>query len=175
MRLFLLPLLLLSLPASAVELFGVDLASAQRDSLRQAVRQAGAELISEAGDNDFFDAYRSDTLLTESRRLYLGFVKADGAFAFAEYEFPQLRNPRMLRKLTERYGPPERISGKFLSDTEYRWRQPPVEITLRQDWPAHALRLIYARPDQLQRLQQERLEVLRRQQAEQDQDRPDAW
>ena len=175
MRLFLLPLLLLALPASAVELFGVDLASAQRDTLRQAVRQAGAELISEAGDNDFFDAYRSDTLLADSRRLYLGFVKADGAFAFAEYEFPQLRNPRMLRKLTERYGPPERISGKFLTDTEYRWRQPPVEITLRQDWPAHALRLIYARPDQLARLQAERSAAEAARMKEQDSDRPDAW
>ena len=175
MRLLLLPLLLLALPASAVELFGIDLATAQRDTLRQAVRQAGAELISQAGKNDFFDAYRSDTLLADSRRLYLGFVKADGAFAFAEYEFPQLRNPRMLRKLTERYGPPERIDGKFLTDTEYRWRRPPVEITLRQDWPAHALRLTYARPDQLQRLRREQQETRRKQQEEQNRDRSDAW
>jgi len=176
MRVLLLSLLLCFPPVVAsLELFGLDLASAQRDALRQAVRQAGAELIREAGEDEFFDAYRSEQLLSDSRRLYLGFVKADGAFAFAEYEFPMLRNPRMLRKLSERYGPPERITGKYLTDTVYRWRQPPLEITLRQDWPAHALRLTYARPDQLQRLLAERRARLEQRRQEQDRDRPDAW
>ncbi len=169
-------ILLLHAPASpAVELFGIDLATARRDALRQAVRQAGAELLREAGEGEFFDAYRSDALLAESRRLYLGFVKADGTFAFAEYEFPRLRSPRLLRKLTQRYGPPERIEGRFLTDQAYRWRQPPLEITLRQDWPAHALRLTYARPDRLQQLRAEQAEWQRQQRAKQDKDRPDAW
>jgi len=176
MRVLLLSLLLCFPSAvAALELFGLDLASAQRDALRQAVRQAGAELIREAGADEFFDAYRSEQLLSDSRRLYLGFVKADGAFAFAEYEFPMLRNPRMLRKLNDRYGPPERIAGKYLTDTVYRWRQPPLEITLWQDWPAHALRLTYARPDRLQQLKAERLDRLRQRQRAQDKDRPDAW
>lgn len=176
MRVFcLLFLLSAASPLLALELFGIDLASANRDSLRQAVKQAGAELIEEAGENSFFDAYRSESLLQDSRRLYLGFVKADGGFAFAEYEFPQLRNPRMLRKLTERYGPPETVEGKFLTDTEYRWRQPPLEIRLRQDWPAHALRLSYIQKDRLQRLRREQAEWLQEQRRKGDKDRTDAW
>ena len=175
MRVFcLLFLLSVAPPLLALELFGIDLASASRDALRQAVKQAGAELIEEAGENSFFDAYRSESLLQDSRRLYLGFVKADGGFAFAEYEFPQLRNPRMLRKLTERYGPPEIVKGKFLTDTEYRWYQPPLEIRLRQDWSAHALRLSYQLSERLRQLQREQAEWLRARR-EKDEDRPDAW
>ncbi len=168
-------LLFLAPPSLALKLFGIDLASATRDSLRQAVKQAGAELIEEGGEDRFFDAYRSESLLQDSRRLYLGFVKADGRFAFAEYEFPQLRNPRLLRKLIDRYGPPKRVKGRFLTDSEYLWRKPPLQIRLRQDWPAHALRLSYERSDALQQLRREQAEWRRKQLQKNDKDRPDAW
>ncbi len=174
-RLFLILLLVLSPPSRAVQLFGVDLATARRDALRQAVKQAGAELITEAGEDGFFDAYRSDKLLTDSRRLYLGFVKDDGAFAFAEYEFPGLEQPRMLRKLSQRYGPPSETRGRFLSDRIYRWYQGPILIELRQDWPLHAMRLSYRREAGLRRLRAERNEWLRQRQQQQDKDLKQAW
>lgn len=174
-RLLLLLLLLLSPPSRAVQLFGIDLSTAQRDALRQAVKQAGAELITEAGGDGFFDTYRSEKLLTDSRRLYLGFVKADGAFAFAEYEFPGLEQPRMLRKLTRRYGPPQETKGRFLSDRLYRWNQGPVLIELRQDWPAHAVRLSYRVEERVRRLRAERDAWLRQRQQTKDRDLEQAW
>lgn len=143
-------------PAAALELFGVELEATDRDALRAAVEDAGAELIREGGDEAWFDVYDSAAVLPGSRRLYLGFVKADARFAFAEYEFVGLDAKPVLAALRGKYGPPETRKGSYLSDRSYRWQRDGVEIELSADWQNYRVLLRYAVPDNLVALRAER-------------------
>ena len=49
--------------ATALELFGVDLENTSRYELRSAVIQAGLLLISEAGEEEWYDIYDSSTIV----------------------------------------------------------------------------------------------------------------
>lgn len=156
MKYFLFILLFLVLaPAQAVELFGVQLGQASRDQFRSAIKKSGAKLISEAGIDEFYDVYESSRILHNSRRLYLGFVKKDGKFAFAEYEFNGLQQRGLLAKLVEKYGKGQKTSGKYLSDTSWQWQVNGIHITLQSDWQAFTTRLVYRNPDALKLLKQE--------------------
>ncbi len=143
-------------PATALELFGVDLEATDRDALRAAVKQAGVELIREGGDDAWFDVYDSASVLPGSRRLYLGFVKADARFAFAEYEFVGLDAKPMLAALSGKYGKPETRGGRYLTDRSYRWQRDGVVIELVADWHNYRLLLSYVLPQNLATLQMER-------------------
>lgn len=147
--------LLLSGPLQAAELFGVALLDAERNQLRLAVKSAGVKLLREAGDDAFFDVYQSDGVMVDSNHLYLGFVKKDNRFAFAEYEFNGLQQPEMLSRLTARYGKPIKSAGKFLTDQSYRWQSNGITIALYADWKAYKTRLLYFNPTTLRVLQDE--------------------
>ena len=149
-------LLVLTCPAAALELFGVQLESSARDELRNAVRDAGLVLIREGGEENWFDLYDSSDALEGSARFYLGFVKENGSFAFAEYEFIGLRHKRLLRNLTRKYGPAEVLGGRFVSDHRYRWRQDGIRIELSSDWQNYRTRLIYTHPQNMAALLAER-------------------
>jgi len=155
--------------AHAVSLFGIELAQTQRPELRDAVKQAGAVLEKEAGEGEFFDRYGSQTLLPGSDKLFLGFVKADQQFAFAEYEFHGFRHPRMLSRLTERYGEAEVLKQDYLSDTVLRWQNQGIEILWFQDWSQYKFRLQYRHPQNLTRLLDEKQAYEQQQQTLQDQ------
>lgn len=143
-------------PVAAVELFGVDLESTDRDALRAAVKEAGVELIREGGDEAGFDVYDSAAVLPGSRRLYLGFVRADARFAFAEYEFVGLDAGPMLATLSDKYGKPEVRRGRYLTDRRYRWQRGGVEVELAADWHNYRLLLSYVVPPNLAALRAER-------------------
>ena len=143
-------------PATALELFGVELETTDRDALRAAVKEAGVELIREGGETAWFDVYDSAAVLPGSRRLYLGFVKADARFAFAEYEFTGLDAQPMLAALSGKYGEPETRAGRYLTDRSYRWQRDGVAIELAADWHNYRLRLSYVVPRNLAALQAER-------------------
>ena len=149
-------LALAAAPAAALELFGVELESTDRGALRAAVKAAGVELIREGGDETWFDVYDSAAVLPGSRRLYLGFVKADARFAFAEYEFAGLDAKPVLAALRRKYGPPETRKGRYLSDRSYRWQRGGVEIELVADWHNYRVLLSYVVPDNLAALRAER-------------------
>lgn len=150
-------LLVFVLPAKAVDLFGVKLQDASRDQLRNAVINSGISLISEAGDDVFYDVYNSNQVLHNSSRLYLGFVKKDGKFAFAEYEFNGLQQQEMLQKLNAKYGKARKSNGKYLTDAAWSWQINSITITLQTDWQAYKTRLNYQNPAALKQLKQERL------------------
>ena len=133
-------------PAIALELFGVNLNSTNSAELRIAVKTAGARLIREGGEDNWFDVYDSSDALAGSIRLYLGFVKQDQRFAFAEYEFKSLNPAQMLSKLTTKYGAAETHAGSFISDRKYRWQRDGIEIELSSDWQHHVTRLSYINP-----------------------------
>ena len=143
--------------AGALELFGVDLETSQRDALRSAAKKAGVVLIRQGGNDRWFDSYDSSAVLPLSQRLYLGFVKQDKRFAFAEYEFAGFRHPQILRNLSAKYGPPKIINGKYLSDKNYRWEQDGIEIRLNIDWRNYRTRLSYIEPVAFAALKKEQL------------------
>ncbi len=130
----------------ALELFGVTLESTTRDELRDAAKEAGLVLMREGGEDNWFDVYDSSTVLGGSIRFYLGFVKQDQRFAFAEYEFRGLNRKQLLHKLTRKYGAAEVQGGHFVSDHSYRWQRDGIEIELSSDWQNYKTRLIYLIP-----------------------------
>ncbi len=139
----------------ALELFGVDLETADRDALRAAVKEAGVVLIREAGEEIFYDLYDSAAVLDGSSRLYLGFVSRDQRFAFAEYEFHGIDTRIMLHRLRARYGEAEARHGRFISDRSYRWQRDGIEIRLHSDWDNYKVRLSYTHPANLAALLRE--------------------
>ncbi len=161
MRIPLICLLLLASPVYAAQLFGIGLQDATRDELRAAVKNSGVELIREGGEQTFFDVYDSKTLLPGSVHLYLGFVKQDQAFAFAEYSFNGLRQPNLLQRLVAKYGPPQVKQGEFMSDQSHFWESGQISISLSYDWQNYQTRLTYYRPDKLELLRQEQADYRR--------------
>ena len=156
-------------PAAALELFGVTLESATRDELRAAVTQAGLVLISEGGEDKWYDLYDSSDALEGSSRFYLGFVKQDQRFAFAEYEFTGLERKQVLRDLTLKYGAAEVQRGRFISDRSYRWQREGIEIELTSDWQNYRTRLTYVMPANMADLLAERSSRVPLQEAEAEQ------
>lgn len=148
--------LLFLTPLKAVDLFGIQLQDASRNQLRNAVLKSGIRLISEAGDEDSYDIYNSEPLLLNSSRLYLGFVKKDEKFAFAEYEFNGLKQQEMLQKLIAKYGKAEKSNGKYLTDASWKWQQNSIIISLKTDWHNYKTRLTYQNPAALKQFKQER-------------------
>ena len=156
MKLILLLLLCCVYPQGyAAELFGVALTGATQGKLRDAVKKAGIKLVQQSGKDTFYDVYKGDSVLHKADHLYLGFVKKDKKFAFAEYEFSGLKQPVLLNKLNKKYGLANLVKGKFITDSSYSWVSKGIQITLYQDWRAYKTRLIYFNPTALMQLRSE--------------------
>ncbi len=112
-------------------------------------------MIRKSGKTTWFDIYDSHTVLPGSSRLYLGYVKQDRRFAFAEYEFIGYKSSQILAKLSLKYGEPTTVPGKYLSDTRYRWQESGIDIELRYDWRLYRSRLSYINSAALVDLKQE--------------------
>ena len=149
-------LLALAPSAAALELFGVSLESTNRDELRQAAKKAGLVLIREGGDDNWFDIYDSTAVLAGSHHFYLGFVKENQRFAFAEYAFSGVDTNSLVRKLSRKYGAPQVESGRFFSDQRYRWQRDGIKIELESDWRRYRTRLSYINPPNMAALLAER-------------------
>jgi hypothetical protein len=141
--------------APAISLFGIDLAEATTDNLREAAKLAGVVLIREGGQDNWFDSYDSSAVFPGSTFLYLGFIKQDKRLAFAEYEFAGRPQPRTLQLLNLKYGQPKIKSGKFLSDHEYQWNVDTVEIKFYFDWDQYKTRLSYINPGAIEKVRNE--------------------
>lgn len=159
-------LLTLARPAAALELFGVALESTNRDELRVAAKNAGLVLIREGGEDNWFDIYDSTAVLAGSHHFYLGFVKQDQRFAFAEYTFSGVDTNSLVRMLSRKYGAPQVESGRFFSDQRYRWLRDGIKIELESDWRRYRTRLSYIDPPNMAALLAER-DAMRAEQNEQ--------
>ncbi|MCP4388073.1 MAG: hypothetical protein GY802_07245 [Gammaproteobacteria bacterium] len=164
--LFVLLLLVVSVPTPALELFGVVLETSSRDELRAATRDAGLVLLREGGEDNWFDVYDSSTVLGGSTRFYLGFVKQDLRFAFAEYEFRGLNRKQLLHHLKRKYGKAEVRGGRYVSDRSYHWQRDGIRIELSSDWQNYKTRLTYLIPQNMSDLLAERSAYNSQQQAE---------
>lgn len=151
--------------ASAAELFGVPLLTANKASLGLAARAAGAKL-QDTDAPEVFEIFDSSEVLSESQRLFLGFDVQDNSFAFAEYQIKQLQHKRMLSKLKRKYGEPQVKPGKFISDQLYRWQSNGIEISYQRQWACHCSELRYAVPAKLALIKQQHQQVQKQRQEE---------
>ncbi len=133
----------------------MGLNGATRDELRLAIENAGVKLIRHAGKGTFYDIYQGNAVLHKADQLYLGYVKRDKKFAFAEYEFSGLKHPFLLIKLNKKYGLAKPVKGEFISDRSYSWVSKGTQITLSPDWKSYKTRLIYSNPAALKELRNE--------------------
>ncbi len=155
---FLTFLLLTSLPASAVELFGVPLANADKGNLGFAVKRAGATL-QETERNQVYEVFDSSNILDASFRLYLGFDVQTGQFGFAEYHLHRMAHQRMLNRLTEKYGPPRETPGEFLTDQLFEWQVDGIDIRLHKTRGCNCSRLLYTEPATFETVKQQHAQV----------------
>jgi len=154
-RIFL-SLILLTMSSSlpAFELFGVNINETDRNKLRDVIRNSGANVVREAGDDNWYDIYDMSASFTQSKRLFVGYEKATGKFAFAEYQLPFDYFGMMLLRLKAKYGEPEVRYGRYESDKLYYWQIDGIDINFKQEWADNISRLIYSSAENLQALQQ---------------------
>ncbi len=138
--------------ARAAELYGLDLATAERATLGPAVQRAGAKLVRERTSPSDYDVYQAPGLVPGSRNLYLGFVPDSGAFAFLEYEISTHLFGHYVGLLSAKYGPPRTVAGTFPSSARHTWQDAGVDILAYVDHAAGFVRLVYSQPANLEQL-----------------------
>lgn len=138
----------------AFELFGININETDRNKLRDVIRNSGANVVREAGDDNWYDIYDMSASFTQGKRLFVGYEKAAGKFAFAEYQLPFDYFNMMLLRLKAKYGEPKIRYGRYESDKQYLWQVDGIDISFRQEWAKNISRLVYSSAENLQALQQ---------------------
>ncbi|MDH5517925.1 MAG: hypothetical protein OEY36_08950 [Gammaproteobacteria bacterium] len=146
--------LLLPAPLMAFELFGVNINQINRVDLRLAIRDSGAEVVREAGDDNWYDVYDMTSNFKQSKFLFVAYEKTTATFAFAEYHLPYDYFRSMLLRLTLKYGKPRVRYGNFESENRHYWTVDGIKIEITQNWNKNLTRLIYTQPEKLLPLQQ---------------------
>ena len=150
---FIVFLTLLSHSVLALELFGVTVNNINREQLREAIRNTGAEVIREAGDDNWYDIYNMAVNFKQSKQLLVGYEKINGNLAFIEYHLPYQNLSSMLKRLQLKYGKETQEYGRFESDTRFVWNVDGIRIELSQNWEKNIGQLIYSQPASLEILQ----------------------
>lgn len=154
-RLFLIICLLLQpFTAMAFDLFGVNINTTNRVAMREVIRNSGANVVREAGEDNWYDIYDMSATFKQSKRLFVGYDKATTRFAFAEYRLPYDYFKTMLRRLQAKYGEAKKQYGQFESDLKYIWVVDGINIELQQNWHQNHTRLLYSQPQNLLALKQ---------------------
>ncbi|MCK4709217.1 MAG: hypothetical protein KAU21_11420 [Gammaproteobacteria bacterium] len=141
---FVLLVMLISHDAFALELFGVAIENIDRVQLRQAIQNSGAEIVREAGDDNWYDIYNVSENFSQAKRLFVAYDKTSAKFAFAEYHFAYDFLKTMRLKLINKYGNPRVLYGLFESDKSYIWKVDGIDIKLTLDWQKNISRLVYS-------------------------------
>jgi len=152
--LMILSLMLLPLSVQALDLFATNINNTDRAAFREVIRNTGAKVIREAGDDNWFDIYDMSAIFKQSKRFFVGYDKATGRFAFAEYQLSYDYFNTMLLRLQAKYGEAKITYGVFESDKKYGWVVDGINIELQQQWSKNRTRLSYNQPQNLLALQQ---------------------
>lgn len=139
---------------AAFELFGVTVNNINRVELREVIRNSGADVIREAGDDNWYDEYDMSLNFEPSKKMFVAYDKASGNFAFLEYHLPYNYYRSMLARLKLKYGKPKIEYGQFESDAKFLWNVDGIEILLQQDWAGNVSRLVYSQKENLTLLNQ---------------------
>lgn len=142
-RYIVLLLMFFSQDSAALNLFGVAIENIERDVLRNAIRDSGADVIREAGEENWYDIYDLSGNFPQAKRLYVAYDKASSTFAFAEYHLPYTFFNRMHLKLKNKYGDAEVRYGLYESDKHFVWQVDGIEIKLQQNWEKNVSELVY--------------------------------
>lgn len=134
-----------ALPAAAaepkpLELFGVVLKGAGRDTLRQAFKQNGLSATREA-NNYWVDTYNANGVLDGATAFQAGYVPATGKFAYDQYTFEAFMDTALVGKVitmvSSKYGRPTSQSGNCgLGQVTARWNMGQGrQIEVSRGWP----------------------------------------
>jgi len=146
--------ILVPLKVQALNLFATNINNTDRVAFREAIRNSGANVVREAGEDNWFDVYDMSASFKQSKRFFVGYDKASGRFAFAEHQLAYNYFSTMLLRLQAKYGEATKTFGKFDSDLKYSWVVDGITIELQQQWAKNNTRLSYIHPQNLQALQQ---------------------
>jgi len=123
-----------------LELFGVKLHNASRDTLRIAVKKAG--LIPERVDSHYFcDKYDVNGQLKGAKILHLCYTSDTNSFAYAEYTFPAFMDTALVSSVISliigKYGMPSSQTGNVnLGPVKAVWQKADnMSITVSRGWP----------------------------------------
>lgn len=134
-----------ALPAIAadqklLELFGVTLKGANRNQLRQALKQNDLRVKRE--DYAYWvDTYDAQGILEGASDFQAGYVSATGKFAYAQYTFPSFMDTQLVGKVINmvaiKYGRPSSQNGNYgLGEVTAKWNMGQgMLIEVSRGWP----------------------------------------
>lgn len=126
--------------AKPLELFGVPLADATRNTLEPALQKAGLS-PTQTGARWWYDIYRVNGQLPGASKLLVGYTQHN-RFALAQYVFPSFMNTgaveKVIQMVTDKYGPPSRQNGMInLGSVTAVWHEGDgMEIRVTRGWPS---------------------------------------
>ncbi|HCU67625.1 MAG TPA: hypothetical protein DF774_17900 [Rheinheimera sp.] len=136
--------------SAKTELFGVLIKCANRDQLREAVKQAGLGVKRE-NKNYWTDVYLSDKALKGSSELEIIYTAKD-IFAKAQYTFPSHLDADQIVHVRDfvanKYGNPTTSTGNTtLGDASFEWRLVDgIILTVSRGWPDTTTYLSFTHP-----------------------------
>lgn len=126
--------------ATPLTLFGVKLHSADRATLRAAVKKAG--LAPERVDSRYYcDKYGVNGQLKGAKTLYLCYTAHHNRFAYAQYVFPAFMDTglvsRVINMVSVKYGQPDSEQGSTdLGSVKALWHEGHgMRVTVSRGWP----------------------------------------
>jgi len=146
-----------NLPATAqgdsswIEMYGVRLSTATRESMRQALHSQGVKPLRKDA-RYWVDIYDAKELLAGASQFYLGYSAATQKLAFAEYAFPSFMDSRqtqqILKKVMAKYGAPhETLGGLEMGAYTARWHMPEgIQIQVVREWPETSTYVKFSNP-----------------------------
>ncbi len=143
-----------------LSLFGVVLKEAPRETLRQAAKRQGLKAERE-DDRYWVDQYDASGVLEEATELGIGYVKATGRFAYAQYIFESFMDTqqvaRIIQMVSNKYGKPASSRGNIgLGEVTVRWSvEKGMRIEVSRGWPETTTYLSFVDLSAYQRMQAE--------------------
>lgn len=135
-----LPIVSATAATHTLELFGTPLKGAQRDHLRQVLKQGGMTATRE-NQNYWVDLYNSNGVLQGASKFEAGYVSKTNQFAYAQYTFAGFMDTGLVKKVidlvTSKYGKPASRKGQYnLGTVTATWTVGQnMKIEVSRGWP----------------------------------------
>lgn len=158
-------------PDAQVELFGVSLKCADRETVWEALKLSKVSVKSQNLQN-WCDSYYSSAALQGSSELQYCYTHED-EFAMAQYTFPGRMDTQLIVTVRDmvasRYGQPTRSSGNTrVGEASFSWHlRDGIEIRVHRGWPDTTTFLTYFHHENFPIMQKE--QEWQRQQKDQEQ------
>lgn len=140
------------LQSDGTTLFGIGLKCADRDMMREQIKNAGGVVIRE-NDEHWGDSYSSENLLNGSTELYVSYSSSNNKVALARYKLPSRMDTHQVVKIrnmiASKYGEPSRSSGRpSVGEVVYMWYLPDgFNLAVARGWPDTTTYIAYKEPE----------------------------